>query len=271
MTSPTPNQQAALAAAEPMYLVMAGGDGFTSSIVPASKLDDAYLRTQWWTIDPSDSEQHADALAHFHDDGEWTHTDVTGGGDRLEFSLSLEDGWVKVIRLFEVGALAAAAPVAEMQPVASPCPMSGEAAIGFSPMWLAPIDGTPVLLYMPTAGDKFAVGQFHGDGLDTVRGNWGDDEGNFYVHDAVGWMGLHVLERLAAPQPLATARTLPHPAQALPEVVAWQAVKRPCIEWTDDKEAAEEWGRNGWRITPLYASPPMPQEAPLVEAREGKS
>lgn len=63
--------------------------------------------------------------------------------------------------------------------------------IGFSPMCLAPIDGTPVLLHMPTTTDGFAVGQWHGN-------FWGDDEGSAYVHDPIGWMGLHVLKALAA-------------------------------------------------------------------------
>ena len=89
-----------------MYLVMAGGDGFQSTIVPESKLDDAYLRTQWWTILPEDAEAHAEALVHFHDDGEWTHTDPSGSGERLEFSVFFEDGWVRVIRLFDTSARA---------------------------------------------------------------------------------------------------------------------------------------------------------------------
>lgn len=75
--------------------------------------------------------------------------------------------------------------------------LEGERSIGFSPMYLAPIDGTPVLLYMPTTGDGFAVGQWHGNNC-SLDGQWGDDEGNYYVHEPVGWMGLHVLKALAA-------------------------------------------------------------------------
>jgi hypothetical protein len=77
-------------------------------------------------------------------------------------------------------------------------------AIGFSGMWLAPIDGTAVLLHMPTTTDKFAIGQWHGDA-------WGDDEGNYYVHEPKGWMSLDVLSRIANAAP-----TAPTGAQAEP-------------------------------------------------------
>lgn len=73
--------------------------------------------------------------------------------------------------------------------------------IGFSPMWLAPIDGTPVLLHLPTTTDKFAVGRW----CDGYGAGWTDDEGGFYTHTPTGFMALHVLERLAAP---------PHPEQS---------------------------------------------------------
>jgi hypothetical protein len=79
-------------------------------------------------------------------------------------------------------------------------------AIGFSGMWLAPIDGTAVLLHMPTTTDKFAIGQWHGDA-------WGDDEGNYYVHEPKGWMSLDVLSRIANAAP-----TAPTGAQAEPMV-----------------------------------------------------
>jgi hypothetical protein len=69
-------------------------------------------------------------------------------------------------------------------------------------MWLAPIDGSPVLLYLPTTSDKFAVGRWHGDA-------WGDDEGTYYVHEPAGFIALHVLERIAAP-----GATPPSAAQA---------------------------------------------------------
>lgn len=77
---------------------------------------------------------------------------------------------------------------------------SGRAELvpGFSPMCLAPLDGTPVMLYMPTTGDKFAVGQWHGS-PDSLHGNWGDDEGNYYVHEPVCFMALSNLERLVQP------------------------------------------------------------------------
>lgn len=83
-------------------------------------------------------------------------------------------------------------------PTVLPAQEVAEPAIGFSPMHLAPIDGTPVLLYMPTCGDKFAVGQFHADNGDSICGHWGDDEGHYYQHEPVGFMSLRVLERLAA-------------------------------------------------------------------------
>lgn len=82
-----------------------GGESMYLVIVPESKLDDAYLLTQWFNLESIDAEVRADTLEHFHEDDNWTHTDVTGSGDRLEFSLSLEDGWIKVLRLFGVEAL----------------------------------------------------------------------------------------------------------------------------------------------------------------------
>lgn len=84
---------------------------------------------------------------------------------------------------------------------AQPAPAVVEpVAIGFSPMWLAPIEGTPVLLYMPTSGEKFVVGQWHGS-PNSLHGNWGDDEGNYYGHDPIAWISLSVLERLATTPP----------------------------------------------------------------------
>lgn len=72
------------------------------------------------------------------------------------------------------------------------------AGLGFSPMWFAPLDGTPVMLYMPTCSDKFAVGRWHGD-FNSISGNWGDDEGNYYTHQPVSFMALSNLERIASP------------------------------------------------------------------------
>lgn len=80
----------------------------------------------------------------------------------------------------------------------------------FSPMYLAPLDGTPVLLHMPTTGDKFAIGQWHGPS-DSITGNWGDDEGNFFVHQPTGFMSLRVLERLASGAATETRATGIHP------------------------------------------------------------
>lgn len=88
-----------LAPAEPMYLVHAGGDAYQAEIVPESKLDDAFLLTQWGSLGDLTAEEREDALHHFHDDDAWTHTEVTGKGERLKFSLVLEDGWIEVVRL----------------------------------------------------------------------------------------------------------------------------------------------------------------------------
>lgn len=89
----------AVALAEPMYLVMAGGDAFESRIVPESQLDNAYLLMQWASLDDIDEQQRAGALANFHDDDSWTHEQVEGSGKRIEFSINFEDGYVKVVRL----------------------------------------------------------------------------------------------------------------------------------------------------------------------------
>lgn len=84
---------------ETLYLVHAGGDAYQAEIVPESKLDDAYLLTQWASLEDIDPEQRADALAALHDDDEWTHEECTGHGKRVKFSISFEDGWVEVVRL----------------------------------------------------------------------------------------------------------------------------------------------------------------------------
>ncbi len=85
---------------EPLYLVMAGGDGFQANIVPESQLDDAYLLTQWCTLGDIDPQERAAALENFHDDDSWMHTEVTDrGNDRVQFYLNLEDGWIQVTRL----------------------------------------------------------------------------------------------------------------------------------------------------------------------------
>jgi hypothetical protein len=88
--------------AEPLFLVTAGGDGYQAEIVPASKLDDAYLLTQWGTLADIDPDQRTAALEHFHDPDEWLYMGpLRGGKDRVavEFSISFEDGWVRVVRL----------------------------------------------------------------------------------------------------------------------------------------------------------------------------
>lgn len=91
--------QATAVTHEPMYLVHAGGDAYQAEIVPESGLDDAYLLTQWGSLGDLTAEERADALHHFHDDDAWTHTEVTGKGERLKFSPALEDGWIEVVRL----------------------------------------------------------------------------------------------------------------------------------------------------------------------------
>lgn len=103
---------------EALYLVHAGGDAYQAEIVPESKLDKAYLLTQWCTLDPAHMEAHDEALAHFHDDDQWTHEEVTGKGRRLKFSLSLEDGWIEVVRLPDTAQAALAIPAPEGGPAA---------------------------------------------------------------------------------------------------------------------------------------------------------
>jgi hypothetical protein len=154
---------------------------------------------------------------------------------------------------------------ASVASVAVPEPL----AIGFSPMWLAPIDGTPVLLHMPTCGDKFAVGQFHSDGPDTIHGNWGDDEGNYYVHAPVGWMGLHVLEKLAAaPAALVAASDLP---QAAPEAGMWYATSDVVIASGTGFGKTQRLLLAGEPFTfaaPLQADAPKVAEVGQVEASD---
>ena len=53
----------------------------------------------WFSLEDISPEERADALEHFHDDDAWTHQNVNGTGPRMKFSLSLEDGWIEVIRL----------------------------------------------------------------------------------------------------------------------------------------------------------------------------
>lgn len=85
--------------AETMYLVHAGGDAYRAEIVPESKLDDAYLLTQWGSLEDISADERAEALEYFHDDDAWMHEEPNGNGKRVKFSLALEDGWIAVIRL----------------------------------------------------------------------------------------------------------------------------------------------------------------------------
>lgn len=88
--------------AEPLFLIVAGGDNISTEIVPQSQLDEAYLLTQWSSLDPSDADQHREALEHFHDPDEWQYMDPLRGGEgRIAtiFSLNLEGDWVSVYRL----------------------------------------------------------------------------------------------------------------------------------------------------------------------------
>lgn len=67
----------------------------------------------------------------------------------------------------------------------------------FSPMWLAPLDGSPVMLYMPTSSDKFGVGRWHGS-MHSTDGVWVDEDDRIFAHTPAGFMALSNLERLTA-------------------------------------------------------------------------
>lgn len=67
----------------------------------------------------------------------------------------------------------------------------------FSPMWLAPLDGSPVMLYMPTSSDKFGVGKWHGS-MHSTDGVWVDEDDRIFTHTPAGFMALSNLERLTA-------------------------------------------------------------------------
>jgi hypothetical protein len=99
--------------AEPLFLIVAGGDNISTEIVPQSRLDEAYLLTQWSSLDPPDADQHREALEHFHDPGEWQYMDPLRGGEgRIAtiFSLNLEGDWVSVYRLPDAHPAPSAAP-----------------------------------------------------------------------------------------------------------------------------------------------------------------
>jgi len=151
------------------------------------------------------------------DEGEWSAEFEIGGvsvepvygyttppavmpAEPLHVGDSSFEGWFASKNMKNLGTkqLARDAYAAGMSdPAVMPAAPSDAVSVGFSPMWLAPIDGTPVLLHMPTTGDKFAIGQWHGSGV-SLEGHWGDDEGNFYVHEPVGWMSLAVLSTIAS-------------------------------------------------------------------------
>lgn len=77
--------------------------------------------------------------------------------------------------------------------------MEASQDVCFSDMQFAPIDGTYVLLHMPTCAEKFVVGRWHGY-PDSTSGDWGDGCGTYYTYKPEGWMALDLLERLAAPK-----------------------------------------------------------------------
>lgn len=136
--------------------------------------------------------------------------------------------------------------------------------VGFSPMWLAPIDGTPVLLYLPTSGAKFAVGQFWE--FTISESFWGDEESVPFTHKPAGWMGLHVLERLATTQASptsaveretgeATLAALSELYYALPDVLHHGASER--FQKTGKWANQDPWVLRGLMTTIKYRSDDM--------------
>jgi hypothetical protein len=188
----TPNPAAAVAQpTETMFLVCAGGDGYSSEIVPESKLDDAYLRTQWCTLDSRNAEEHRAALEHFHDPDEWTYSDpLHGGKDRIavEFSISFEDGWVRVVRLPAVTAPAGrcngcggAVPVTGRNDCTGECSCPGAAAAVAQPTPPAavPVDLPPLPKPLVRLR-RFHLKDEHWSDWATYHDEyWGPDEAQF--------------------------------------------------------------------------------------------
>lgn len=185
----------AMIAAAP-HTAAPAADRAVSELIDAAEITEAWGQTSF--------DDYAPGSDIFHAGARWMEDRLAAPrADRAELAAEAK----RLLKAIPAGALRPTLDrlvepiIAAIDALARSTDAPSEPSIGFSPMWLAPIDGTPVLLYLPTTGDKFAVGQWHGDA-------WGDDEGNYYTHGPAGWMGLHVLERIAlATPPAATTST----------------------------------------------------------------
>lgn len=162
---------------------------------------------------------------------------------------------------------------ASLEVAAQALPAAEPVGFTFSPMWLAPLDGSPVMLYLPTTADKFAVGIWH----DGHGGGWGDDEGNYYTHEPVAFCSLANLERF-------TIRPTPQAAQQAAQATAGWVPSRDdfdlCRQWFDSVQdtnggylnkvdyvlAAKLYQHMGMRVPSSIAGPaalpqPQPQSA----------
>lgn len=80
------------------YILIAGGDGYTSMIVEGrAAMERAFLKLHWDPIDfISLTDEQRELLAVIRDEDEWA-TDALHG--RISFDVKHEDGWVRVYRL----------------------------------------------------------------------------------------------------------------------------------------------------------------------------
>ncbi len=84
--------------AEPMYVVISGGDGYTAHIVPASKLDAVVLALECGSDEPvSDAQRHL-VLDHLHDEDHWESSHPVGP---VRYRADFEDGYLEIIKLTE--------------------------------------------------------------------------------------------------------------------------------------------------------------------------
>jgi hypothetical protein len=82
----------------PMYVIISGGDGYSTKIVTEAELEDAFVGVHYGdagaSCPPEERQAYVDGL---RDEDNWT----MDYGARLSYHVSYEDGYVSIFRLFD--------------------------------------------------------------------------------------------------------------------------------------------------------------------------
>lgn len=78
------------------YLIVTGGDGYSTQIVDESTLEDAYLATIYGDAKDCPAHERDMLLQHLRDPDNWTHNQELG---RVRYDDRGCDGYIQIIRL----------------------------------------------------------------------------------------------------------------------------------------------------------------------------